>query len=537
MAGAIIKIYSGVHLGAEISLKEGTWVFGRDDSADIILSDEGIAPRHIALTFSAGGIMRFEVLDGAVVMASGDAPTGGMLPAAALWRLGPVLMAWGPEGVEPNFWHEVEASVLALIAPAATVTPTSEATSEKMSVVAEESSSGEVESTDDYKPENDDAEKATEAKPKASKSKTYLGKTTTAIALLAFLGIGVMTFSTTVRQGTSNWLAAHAPVVIQNAFKATFETGGLGVLRQTLANAGLLGELPGPKPQAVEGMLWENGFDGIKVTRVDTGAYQIKGMVANDRDRAKLVEIARGFEWPVVLDVAVESDYTQAYQAAFNAIGFWPNVSIIRREATTDVTIAAYMISSVVEEKAFGDVAHVAPSVLALSSGIGTETPVRVVRRIRHQAEVRQWVDKALANEKPQNVTVEYLPGVLRFKTTLTPDQKTKLDRAMTALKAASDVPLQMDVVNVTPKALTTPIVAKTVTTTPKKARRASSGPSFRVVAVSGGALKFVTLSNGTKVFQGGMLPGGYRLEAVHADRLVLSKNKKRINYPLKVKK
>ena len=60
MSGVVIKIYSGVHLGASIALKEGTWVFGRDDSADIIFADEGVAPRHAAITFSPGGIVRAE---------------------------------------------------------------------------------------------------------------------------------------------------------------------------------------------------------------------------------------------------------------------------------------------------------------------------------------------------------------------------------------------------------------------------------------------------------------------------------------------
>ena len=148
---------------------------------------------------------------------------------------------------------------------------------------------------------------------------------------------------------------------------------------------------------------------------------------------------------------------------------------------------------------------------------------------------MRAVLDKAIADEKLRGVTVEYLPGTIRIKTTLTPDQKAKLDRAVEAARAACDVPLRMDVVNVTPKASAAPIVEKNSAQARKAERRA--GPSFRVAAVSGGALKFVTLSDGTKVFQGGMLPGGYRLEAVYAAKLVLSKDKKRINYPLKVKK
>ena len=61
--------------------------------------------------------------------------------------------------------------------------------------------------------------------------------------------------------------------------------------------------------------------------------------------------------------------------------------------------------------------------------------------------------------------------------------------------------------------------------------------PTFRVASVSRGAIKFVTLSTGEKVFAGGRLPGGFTLESVSYDRLILSKFNKRIVYPLKVKK
>ena len=52
------------------------------------------------------------------------------------------------------------------------------------------------------------------------------------------------------------------------------------------------------------------------------------------------------------------------------------------------------------------------------------------MRRIRHHNDVRAVLDKAIADEKLRGVTVEYLPGTIRIKTTLTPDQKAKLDRA-----------------------------------------------------------------------------------------------------------
>lgn len=61
--------------------------------------------------------------------------------------------------------------------------------------------------------------------------------------------------------------------------------------------------------------------------------------------------------------------------------------------------------------------------------------------------------------------------------------------------------------------------------------------PTFRVTGVSGGAIQFITLSTNEKVFVGGRLPGGFTLESISHTRLILSKNGKRIQYPLKTNK
>jgi|YelNatPaOPRAMG01_1025707.scaffolds.fasta_scaffold01323_17 type III secretion system YscD/HrpQ family protein len=45
----MMKILSGSHIGSELLLEDGTYILGRDDSCDIILSDADIAPSHCRL--------------------------------------------------------------------------------------------------------------------------------------------------------------------------------------------------------------------------------------------------------------------------------------------------------------------------------------------------------------------------------------------------------------------------------------------------------------------------------------------------------
>jgi type III secretion protein D len=55
MSAAVLRIFSGLHIGAEIELIEGVYVIGTDDSCDLILSDSSLKARHAALRVSVCG--------------------------------------------------------------------------------------------------------------------------------------------------------------------------------------------------------------------------------------------------------------------------------------------------------------------------------------------------------------------------------------------------------------------------------------------------------------------------------------------------
>lgn len=61
----LVQVRSGRHAGAEIALEPGTYLLGAGSTADIVLTDEGVAPGHVELRFE-GEFCRFWSLDGAV---------------------------------------------------------------------------------------------------------------------------------------------------------------------------------------------------------------------------------------------------------------------------------------------------------------------------------------------------------------------------------------------------------------------------------------------------------------------------------------
>ncbi len=269
------------------------------------------------------------------------------------------------------------------------------------------------------------------------------------------------------------------------------------------------------------------GFANVIVKADPSGSLRLTGSVKNDEERGRLVALARLLEAPAVLDVTVDSDYTEPVKSAFNTIDFWPEVTLTTSPESPKqktVNVAAYMMTNVTEEQAF----------LSVMKDLPTADDVTVKRRILYKDDVARIFAKAFYDAGVVGAKLDYLPGRVKLVTTLTPDRKVKLDKALDAVKRASPVPLKIDVVNEADQ--NAAVREKKIASSPNPSADPMK-PSFRVSGVSGGALKFVTLSTGEKVFAGGRLPGGFVLETVQYDKLVLTKNGKRVVYPLRINK
>ncbi len=533
--GVRLRLYSGIHMGAEIALTEGLWVFGRDDSCDIVLADPGLAPRHAVLDVKANAL-RYENLDGRVESPEGEAPASAELEPGRLWRMGPVLFAWAAEGAAESLWEAVDAErakyaagVVAARAQTGGEEKTAQAPAdgEKREAAPVNEAAASSPGADELASGSAGVERAAN-RAQSANDRSGLKTCAVLLAVLLFAGVAALA-SDSMRLRTEQFLiekgAPQAAVAIERLW------GG-----------GLTPDEKKDRAALIADALVQAGFSGVRLdTRSeigkegvqDDGLWRLTGAVTDDRERGRLVRFARSQSVPLAIDVRVERDATDTLAAAFNALGFWPEVTVERRghkdvaaaadgtEVQDALVVAGYMRTASVEEKAFADVRAALP-------GDGSRRAYRLERRIRHESDLAPRIDEALKGAGLQSMRVEYLPGALQLRAAAA-GASAQFDRAVEVIRAAVDVPLRIERGAAQAEAAPEP---------PQKTATApvSGGPDFRVTAVSGSAMKFVTLSTGEKVFTGGRLPGGYTLEAISAERLVLVKDNKRIVYPLKLK-
>ncbi len=507
MTAVIVKILTGVHAGAQITLTPGSWVFGRDDSCDIVLADSELALRHAALRVSEEGQVSAEDIEGVLRWSDERKIESALWQSGRIAHMANVWLTWGPEDAPQNFWDSVNEAVKKLTQ--ITLPQQSEAEQER------------VEKTDAKKP---DAVSESTAATVAPQGLTQGHKR-------ALIGVGVFAFATvavlasycvneTWRNDAREYFAKQNPSPVSGVFNALYGKDGmlLGVCCGTpekqsqILNAETLNQL-----------LANSGFANVRAKFESDGTILFSGAVKNDVERGKLLQLARSRPQRVMLDVEVDSDYTAGIENSLKQMRYWPAVELKHLPQGKEMTVAVYMADARLEQKAFARADEFLPK-----DTEGKPT-ISLKRQVMYRTELERLVSDAFKKEKLPSLAVEYLPGSLRIHAKAT-DSVPKIEAALKRLYSTSSVPLKVELVDAAKTVAADEAAPSYASTDPMK-------PSFRVKAVSGDVLKFVTLSDGSKIFVGGVMPGGFILESISYNRLVLSKNKKRINYPLKVSK
>lgn len=506
MRAAVFELFSGLHAGARIELTEGDWVIGSDDSCDLILADEGFAPRHASVSVKSGEV-GIVTLDGKVTTLDGRAVVNEVWPKGSVLLFGTVAVAWGAPDDSDDYWSDLRKRWRASLEPVAQTAPAKEAAASDGKTAKADGEEGAG--------ANETPEAAAVTEPeKPKKGKGALIGTVLFLALV-LAGGWTLARDAELRRTVEADLAKSNPNAVTALYSSVF--GGEGLL----ARMGWLTPAALPDDVLVANLrekLAKEGFDRVTPEKAGTGVWLLSGRVADDAERGRLVKLARSLTVPAVLDVDVDTDRTAPWLAAFSARGFKTEVHLEGTNEAPVLTVLGFMRTKDIEDKAFAEVAY------ELSHDL-----VDVKRRIVHEAEVKPLLERAIKEQGLDDVTVEFHPGRITLSAPLTPMTRNMLTAALQQVGRTVHVPLSYEFLHrEARKSAPKPAVRQT-------ASKDSMRPNFRVTGVSGGKLKFVTLSTGEKVFAGGRLPGGFTLESISHNRLTLSKNGKRINYPLKV--
>ncbi len=478
-----IRVLSGPHVGAALELGPGRHVVGRGDDCDLILTDDSVAERHLALVIRNGAdVVEVKVrplegqvfLDGRPLAPQEDSP----VPAGTVLALGFTALGWRPPG---EAWEPVN-----LVPAEYQASPPGSGGG-----VGEAGPPSAVEAGPDISAE---PEKPPPEEPPGNRragSRKWRGRSLIlALAVLALL----------------------APLALGPFWEMLF-TGRTREIRR------------------LETLLNEQGFGQLQAERGPDGVT-VRGLLPDDRELSRLVRLVSGQPARVYLMVEVEDDLVRAVRELMLARGFFPEV----RRVDGQLSVAAYLKDGLVEARLFetlcGDVPGLgrplwrvayAPQVKAVLeeelARVGLENLALRFGdgRIEWGGELDLTGHQRLELARAAAETRLKVPLGLRPAGTLPPGEDGS---AEVQSFAAGPLIFPGSAGPAPPKAGWLP------------GERDPLG-GLKIMGVTLEPLRFLTTQDGRKYFEGAVLPSGYTITAISARAITLARDGQTVNHQL----
>mgnify|MGYP000399605808 FL=1 len=310
----VFRLFSGPHMGAELVLPAGNQLVGSDDSCDIILQDSSVASRHanIVIGFSGDGApsVRVTPLDGEILLNGAPLPSDGAdIPARTPFFLGLTCMAWSEPGEPADAWRQVASGL-----------------QERRSV----------------------QERPEPAEPQREEPVMDLGDP------MILLEEGTSVGANGVGKTLWERLRSLPPQRLALSFFLL-----LGLCGLTFSYAGRTPDAE-TRVKEIQTIIDENGFRTLVVSPQDEGVG-VQGVLRDDAERADLLRLAQGVQYPVYLDVTLRGDRVDAVTSAFASRGFSLSVQEKTDNPDDGLDLAGYMKDGLVEEQAFSAVREDVP--------------------------------------------------------------------------------------------------------------------------------------------------------------------------------
>ncbi|MBQ9405887.1 MAG: type III secretion system inner membrane ring subunit SctD [Desulfovibrio sp.] len=503
-----LHVFSGVHLGARITLTPGSWLLGSDDSCDLIL--HGLASRHALLTVSQGDDVHVRVSvrpeQGHVLLDGKNVSEETFLDCGRAWYLGETCFAWNyPDAVQE-----------AIIPQTAFLTPTD---GQGETEEASEAGSTDLDATA--------AVEETEAEPvdrPQTDSQPDNAQDQSGSADEEPLPESAFQPAHTDEQRTkTSWkqrLRRPLPLLILAIL--------LCVLSFSLTNGPSRAEYP----DLVKSILDKAGLTGLGVTTRWPGV-EVRGAVTSAAELERVKDAVQQVSFPVYLEVAVDDDMLRAVRDALGVHGFFPVVRMNRDDDEPRVVVAVFMRDALVEADAFATLEKDVPS------------PPLKERHIVHEKDVASTVLASLQNAQFTNIQPVYLPSRISLVGNVDADRLPVLNKLKAGLSAHFGVPLfgesaveeNASLSGLSSTALTQPERVVQSSDTKKDGEGEHAGDilgGLKLTGVFVAPLEFIITEDGRRFFPGSVLPNGSVLESITTNRLTLRRGDKVLMYNLR---
>ncbi|MDR2825845.1 MAG: type III secretion system inner membrane ring subunit SctD [Deltaproteobacteria bacterium] len=559
----LLGIFTGIHAGAEILLREGEHSLGTDEDNDIILSDSTLAPKHCLLILAAQGDLLLRPLEGE--LSSGNAEFS--LPPSTTMLAGKVCLAWTPKGTKwgpmrmPSLLTAAEPPGTAggQVAAPQTAAPQADAHHANANQVG----GNDVGSKDQKATKSSTSTTSTDSKTASAQGKEVAANSSGKPAALGSAG-ATPTKNPEKDKKKRRILAVAVAFILSLGLLISFQPSGED--STALAN--------------LEADLKAAGFSSL-LTGMRNGIAVVSGLVDSEESLTQVRAIAGKRPYQVQLVIWTKESYIMLARSILAAHGLFPSITL----EDGAVRLRGYALDHLVERAVTSWLKNGLPDIALLKNDFITQKEVApVLQRELSAAKLIEKIDvswgpglvelaftnadessamsgTAYANAKEENsrlqkamdrvrdklgypIAFQVWSGLEGKQILLEETKEPVVQPSSQESGQASAITRPTDVPVIQASDITRPAVVQSQSPASVAAAQ-NRNPfgdtiSLRSVAqpadnkTSVEALPFITTSDGRLYFIGGRLTSGYVLTGIFRDRLEFTKNNVGLVYKLR---
>lgn len=475
--GILLHIFSGYHIGAELCLYQGKYIFGSDETCDFILSDKNIAGKHFLLEVTAKPLtldkeseqeynVHVTPLDERIEINHAEITEETAWDQGTVLSAQEVIFAWTRDNmaeliqkVYGNLYQNPQAN---------SEKPEQVETEEKQINAPIRS----AEAADNMIGTKEDSSPKQSLQQKIKSPKNLL------VLFLTLLTLATLVFTFT-------------PIEKQE-------------LKDT---------------EYMQKILAEQGFPQIEVVTTEKGILW-QGIINDDNEQAKLYSLAQSMQFPVYLELIIKDDIIKTFNQILGLEGIYPTIKIDREQ----IYLGYY-----VKEALYQQIAEKALMDLFPKYG---ELEHKIIEETIYEPELK---DKLAAMQEKYpllQLSPIFDKGKLIFNTPFSKQEKAEINTLFAELEEDLGFKIVYEFMELTaPKGNS---IQLQNTDKPVDAKNKANNVNFVVTSVNVDAIPFITLGNNEKIFIGGVLPNGGILEGIGLTELTINYNGSLTIYPLR---
>ena len=257
----------------------------------------------------------------------------------------------------------------------------------------------------------------------------------------------------------------------------------------------------------IKQLLEKNGFPHIDVLVTEKG-ISFQGIINNDQERAKIYSLAQKMQFPIYLHLIVKEDIIKTIQQTLETKQIYPTITLSKN----NIIIGYYVKDSLFLQRGYTALKELIPYY--------SELEPKIIEHTIFAQELSKKIEEKQKKYHLEKLFIEYRIGDILISGIQQKKEKENIISLFAELEKELGFTIHYTLTTMENE---TKELFSTQEKKGKKIKEFLKQTDFTITSVNTNTIPFITLNTNEKIFEGGLLPNGARLEKITIKELTIN--------------